>query len=119
MTVSPRTRGVERLEDVAGHVHAAAVDGDEQIVDGQTGAGAGAVAGQLTGDDAFGARRPQHAVLGLEPAGAHAHVRDHQHQQAGGDHEGHERAHHGAQPDQAKRVDQTTGVHGAGRPAKS
>ena len=34
-----------------------------------------------------------------------AHVRDHQHQQAGGDHDRHERAHDGARPDQAKRVD--------------
>ena len=109
---------MERLEDVAGDVHAASVDGDEQIVDRQAGARTGPVAAQLTGDDAFGARHPEHAVFGLEPAGAHAHVRDHQHQEAGGDHERHECANDGAQPDQAKRVDQTTGVHWAGRPAK-
>ena len=119
MTVSPGRAAWSASKTSAGDVDAASVDGDEQVVDDQAGARTGAVAAQLAGDDAFGARRPEHAVLGLEPAGADAHVRDHQHQQAGGDHERHERAHDGAQPDQAKRVDQATGVHWAGGPAKS
>ena len=97
MTRVARTRGVERLDDVGGNVDPASVDGDEQVVDRQAGARAGAVAAQLAGDDAFGARHPEHAVFGLEPAGADAQVRDRQHQQAGGDHDRHERAHDGAQ----------------------
>ena len=92
-----RTRGVERLDDVGWNVDPASVDGDEEIVDRQAGARTGPVAAQFAGDDAFGARHPEHAVFGLEPAGADAHVRDHQHQEAGGDHDRHERAHDGAQ----------------------
>ncbi len=111
--------GVQGLEDIGGHVDAAAVDGHQQVVDGQAGARAGAVTRQLPGHDAFGACRPQHAVLRLEPAGADAHVRDHQHEQAGGDHQRHERAHDGTQPDQAKRVEQTDGIHRGVGPAKS
>ena len=102
---------MERLDDVGGNVDAASVDGDEEVVDRQAGARTRPVPAQFASDDAFGARDPEHAVFGLEPAGAHAHVRDHQDQEAGGHDDRHERAHHGARPDQAKRVEETTEVH--------
>ena len=99
-----RTGGMERLDDVGRHVSTRRPSTARRSSSG--GARTGPCRGSVRGDDAFHARHPEHAVLGLEPAGADADVRrspvpaDRRRPRSAN-----ERAHYGAQADQAKRVE--------------